>query len=307
MSLSTFDAFKRIGNGNHTIAISGELLLQLQDVLYMILLDIDAASRSCGVSYTLGGGSCLGAVRHQGFIPWDDDLDINMSRSDFVRFRDELIKLFPGKYLVQVPGETPGYDLIFPRIRLCGTVLRTRDDVGTDEAGVCVDIFYVENAPNLSFVRTLHCVGSLALGFAYSCRRFLSRSEQYLALAADDEEVRKLFKKKIAIGKMFAFFTVERWTKLWDLWNGACNDRNSKYVCIPAGRKHYSGEIYERNSYYPVSKGIFGDLRVSLPAEPGEYLTKLYGPDYMQIPPEKDREKHVVYEFNLGKYVNNQK
>ncbi len=87
MGLSTFDVFKQV-DSEGLIEVTGEKLCALQGVLLQMLRDVDSVCSRHGIPYTLGGGSCLGAARHQGFIPWDDDLDINMTREGYRRFAE---------------------------------------------------------------------------------------------------------------------------------------------------------------------------------------------------------------------------
>lgn len=303
MKLSTFDAFKHAQQNADSIEISGDILLDVQRVLAMILEDVVAACEESGARYTLSGGTCLGAVRHQGFIPWDDDLDLNIVHEDFANLRSVLEKRYPGKYSFQVPGATSSYDLAFPRIRLNGTVVRTRDDFDrpSEECGLYVDVFYLENVPNNGVLRKLHGLGSMGLGFLYSCRRFAAYSEQYKALLGNDSEALKAFAFKERLGKLVSFWSTDRWTKAWDDWNSNCHGETD-YLTIPVGRKHYFGELHPRAVFFPVSEGVFGGLRVALPGKAQDYLTKLYGSDYMTPPAVGDREVHSVFEFDLGKY-----
>lgn len=304
MKLSTFDAFKHADQNSETIEVSGSNLLALQRVLAVVLADVVAACEECGARYTLGGGTCLGAVRHKGFIPWDDDLDLNILHGDFGKLQNAIERMFPGKYSFQVPGVTPAYDLAFPRIRLNGTVVRTRDDFGkpAEECGVYVDVFYLENAPSGALARRLHGFVSMAMGFLYSCRRFAAYAGQYKVLLGNDAEAIKAFAFKEHVGKLVSFWSPERWTLAWDAWNTRCKDDRSDFLTIPAGRKHYFGELHQRDVFFPVSEGVFGTLGVALPGKPEAYLAKLYGADYMTPPALDDRETHSVFEFDLGIY-----
>lgn len=302
MGLSTFDAFKHVRNSDECIEISGKRLHDLQHVLKSMLHDIICSCEEANVPFVLGGGSCLGAVRHGGFIPWDDDLDINMPHDKFDDFKKALNRLFPGKYWIHEPNFTPGYTLAFPRIRLKDTLLRSRDDKDTDECGVYIDIFFIENTPNSFILRKLHGLGSLGIGFAYSCRRAAENSELNLSLFEKNSSIYKTLKFKIFVGKLLSFMSAERWTTIWDEWNSMVKNVNSIYISIPVGRKHYFGELHPRSSFFPVKKVKFTDYEAPVPNDTNEYLTALYGPNYMIPPSEDQQEKHVVYEFDLGKY-----
>ena len=96
----------------------------LQRVLTRMLGDLNEVCARHGIAYTLGGGTCLGAVRHHGFIPWDDDVDINMTREGYGRFVKAYELEMKDKYWLHDCNRTPGYELAFPRLRLKGTVVK---------------------------------------------------------------------------------------------------------------------------------------------------------------------------------------
>lgn len=299
MSLSTFDAFKQLSAKEDVIEIKGETLARIQKLLVEMLDDFDAVCKEIGVEYTLGGGSCLGAVRNKGFIPWDDDLDLNMSRRDFEVFEGAFSRTLGDRYWLHVPGKTPGYDLCFPRLRLKGTILRTRDDFDNDECGVYIDIFLIENAPSTRVARAFHGAISMSLGFGYSCRRFFKYRTLYASLSKDNKKMGAVFKFKTLIGRLLSFASMDWWCRAWDRWNGLARSTSTCYVTIPVGRKHYFGELYIRDQYFPPSFGEFSGRQVPLPANPSIYLRNLYGDDYLCPPAESDRERHLVYECKL--------
>ena len=128
MGLSTFDSFKRMrAEGAHEL--TPDEIRALQRTLAGILDDIVAVCEGERIGYALGGGSALGALRHGGFIPWDDDLDVNMMRGDWARFRDAFVARFGAKYCIHEPGCPRDYALAFPRIRLRETSVVTREDL----------------------------------------------------------------------------------------------------------------------------------------------------------------------------------
>ena len=292
MGLSTFDAYKHLAACD-AVPLEGERLASLQRCLASILDDILAVARETGARLILGGGTALGAARHGGFIPWDDDLDVNMPRADWPRFRDAFRTRFAEKYAIFEPGAPKSYGLCFPRIRLRGTSFVTREDLVNPPAcpGVFVDVFLSEAAPDNPVLRRLHGLGSLALGFLYSCRKAFAERRWHRRWGLKGGAFRV---KRIA-GFFVAFASLGFWTWLWDWWNGLCRNESSRFVTYPVGRRHYFGELAPRAGLMPGEALDFEGRKCPCAASMKDYMTRLYGPDYMTPPPEEKRESHVVF------------
>ena len=294
MGLSTFDAYKHL-EAEGAIPLEGERLVALQSRLAAILDDILSVVSETGARLILGGGSALGAARHRGFIPWDDDLDVNIPRSDWPRFRDAFMARFGGKYAIYEPGSPRGYGLCFPRIRLCGTSFVTREDLVAPPpcCGVFVDVFFSENVPDNPLRRLLHGWGSLALGLLYSSRKAFAERKWQRRWGLNG----MAFRVKRTIGFFVAFASLGFWTRLWDWWNGLCRNEKSRLVTYPVGRRHYFGEIALRDELEPGGEmRMFEGRKCPCAAGLETYMKRLYGPDYMTPPPEDRRERHVVFE-----------
>lgn len=301
MAMLSAGMYKKMPKQEGMIELDNNMTADLQSALLKVLIDIDEVCEQNGFSLLLGGGSCLGAVRHRGFIPWDDDVDLIMPRTDWRRFRAAFEERFGDRYLIHEPGDSQGYDTAFPRVFIKGTRFKDINDIGTKECGVFVDIFLADAVPD-GFVRArLHGIGSLLLGYFLSCVRYAVRADAYLRLT-DDPKILRSIKLRIALGRMLGFKTPEQWAIVWDNWNRRHSDKLTKYVTVPTGRNHYFKETQKRTDLFPAVRVAFCGTEMPIPANSDAYLRSLYGSDYMTPPPVEDRETHVLYEFDLGEY-----
>ena len=307
---STFDFFKLVSKySDGMIRMEGDLLKKYQKVVLSIAEDVIDVGEEEGVTYHLTGGSALGAVRHHGFIPWDDDIDIDMLGSDFDRFVKAFQAKYPDKYTVQT-CRTPGYGIMINKVRLRDSVMRGKEDLNSDDCGIFVDIIRIENTFNNPVLRKIHGFFCMGMGFLLSCRNFYMNRRLMNSLADsleknprfnDEEklrEIRKVFKNKIRIGRLISFLTVRRWAILTQWCYGLCKNGASEYVSVPGGRNHYFGEMYKRSDFAETVRMAYEGHMWCVPKDYDAYLRHMYG-DYMAVPEDAQREEHVILELRF--------
>lgn len=298
MGLSTVTAFKKLNTeGEGYIHLEGDLLRKYQQAIVGITEDIIDVCEENNITYHLTGGSALGAVRHKGFIPWDDDMDIDMLGSDFDRFEEAFLKKYGDKYWVH-SYKTKGYGMLVNRVRLKNSVFRGREDVGNEECGFFVDIMRIENTFDNKILRDLHGILCMGMGLLLSCRNFYNNRVLMKEMIKNNPDVKKVFMFKIRLGWLISFLSVNRWTRMTQACYGACKNNKSKYVTVPAGRNHYFGEMYKRADFVETTEAEFEGHMWKIPKEYDAYLRHMYK-DYMKIPKEGDREVHVLLELKF--------
>jgi len=265
-----------------------------------MLKDIIMVCEKYNISYMLGGGSALGAVRHHGFIPWDDDLDLNMPREDYNKFisviEDEL-----GEYYNFSYPRSKFVDYPYMKIYKKGTkFVELFDDMSYD--GVWIDVFPIEYAPNNKLLRILKGIVSDFL--------FHGIAASLMIYQKNNEEIRRMFNKGVRsklryyiaclFGKSLFFLSYKDAVNFFDSFVSCA--RKSSVMTVPTGRAHYIGECLPMNIIFPLRKVKFCDIEVNVYNSVEKYLTKLYG-NYMDIPPVEKREQHYILEFAIDKNI----
>lgn len=236
--------------------IHAELIDQLRDVI-----------RICdkhGIEYNLMCGTLLGAVRHQGFIPWDDDIDLLMTREHFEKFRmvypEECDKRFELTYL----------NTWTPRVM-------NRDP---EKAAAFTDFFILDPVPPQGFQRKwwflkLHILqGMMKKKVDYS--RFNLKNKILL----------------FGTHVMGLPFSYEWKAKMYEKISTQVKEGSD--LCMSNGAFELMMHIWHPEQFKEKKLAQFGELQASIPVKYDEVLTILYGPDYMTPPPEAERvAKHL--------------
>ena len=240
-----------------------------------ILKVIDKVCRDNDIPYSLYAGSLLGAVRHKGFIPWDDDLDICMSRENYNRFLAAWEKASPEGYLLQNKDNAPGFTQSFTKIRKDHTTFwQEGEEVDQYHTGIFVDVFPIDRIPNGKLRRKLFRL-EVVLYQVYT-REFIPPQESALIRAATKAFYSVTTKKFRASQRRKLEKKLTRYNGDTTLDAIAIETINSMKTCYPADML---------DSYVDMP---FEDCTVMGFAKWDENLTRKFG-DYMQLPPEEKR------------------
>lgn len=239
-----------------------------------ILCEIDAVCRRHGIDYWLDGGTLLGAVRHGGFIPWDDDIDIAMRLTDVRRFAEAARRELPDTLEMQDPQSDPAVRMPIYKVRDRHSFLvESADDFARPYAkGLYVDIFPMTDYPTLP----PKLVKRLALGY---CRaNAILRSQHYYSARAAAE---------------LLYFGLKRaWCKtLWRI--VSIGRRRGEFISNTLDNNGY-GIMHRADSIFPTRPIRFEGHEFSAPADPAAYLADLYH-NFMELPPEEKRRGHAVF------------
>ena len=250
--------------------MTGDTLRRHQQILLELLTELDRICRSHDIPYVLFAGTALGAVRHQGFIPWDDDLDIAMLRSDYHRFLQVAAAELGEKYYLQAEF-SDHWPMFFSKLRKNGTACMERF-VPKDprlHQGIYIDIFPVDNLSGSGFVRKLQFAASKVV-IAKGLRR-----RGYLT----DSAAKKLFMAGCALIPMgplhrLAMLPGKPRTELVHTFFGAASK--------------FEKNIFPRQWFTETRLWEFEGQHFPVSAHADAMLTKIYG-DYMTPPPDGEK------------------
>lgn len=248
----------------------GTVLRKAQMRLLEMLVEFDRICKKHDIQYFLSGGTCLGAVRHGGFIPWDDDVDIDIWHSDFDRLVNILNHEVSERYFVQTDRSDPAFARKYLRLVDRKSTVRYEDNIKRESFrhhGLWIDVFPLEKCLSYSVKKNIDYLytGSM-MNLQVKRGRTLKSAASVVIFplaslsAAIISGLSRIFASDNKISHMFG--------------TGMAPRLNYKH-CFPSKPLIFEGHDFQG------------------PADPHTYLENLYGCDYMSIPPKRKRAAHA--------------
>ena len=273
--------------------ISQEDLKTLHRVLLEMLSDVDKICRENDIKYSLGGGTLLGAMRHKGFIPWDDDVDVMMPYDDYVKFIQIVKEKYNENYYIADIREGTASTLF---VKFCkkGTKFVEINSVGTPFSNnIFIDIFPMEYCPDDEKERKkrgkkfnlFRKMKLCAISYKYPSKLLLEKTKESKIL-------KKEYNKKRFIGFFCNLLSIRYLVKKCD--KLAHYTKKGKYVVCPFGARYYDFELYNSDLFDELIEVPFEDKKFFITHRYEDYLKLMYG-DYMKMPSEENRKPtHVI-------------
>ncbi len=257
----------------------GELavLKEHQEALYIMLCEFDRVCKVLKIPYFLFAGTLLGAVRHKGFIPWDDDLDIIMRREDYTRFLDEAPGVIDQEHFFLQREFSDHWPMFFSKLRLnettCLEKYYPKDPLS--HQGVYIDIFPCDNA----------YAGKLGRLLQFFCSKVVIAKGLYAKGYITDSKLKKLFMGICRLLPKSIFHRIVRGPR-------DCGDYVHSFL---GGASKFSKSVYPVACFEETAQALFEAGRFPIPGQYDTLLKILYG-DYMKLPSEEERrcKQHAI-------------
>lgn len=268
-------------------AYDPEVLKHLQQTELEILLAVDKVCRENDIVYWLDSGTALGAVRHKGFIPWDDDADIGMLRPDYDRFMTIAPHELGERYAVSGPRSNPKQSGFFGKVWLRNTIFETPETKGAGfSQGIFVDVFpydVLNKDPiiakkqivigntwqKISYLYHSGNISAVGNGVRGSILRAICLVAHFLLKPfVNQDMIIRHFDKAIQLGK---------------------DDPSDDYV----GLSYPMVNPFPKKMLIPPKRIEFEGAMLPVPNETIAFLEKDYGPTWNELPPIEQRRNHA--------------
>ena len=255
--------------------IDKDLHRQVQLKILDILIEIDRICIKHNIRYYLAYGTVIGAIRHKGFIPWDDDADIHMFKEDYKKFKEICKTELGEKYFLQDEETDKGYKMFLPKVRMNNTAFVQDCTKNWDmHQGIYVDIFLLDECPKNKKLQNMNI----------NIRRYTECTKRGIYNKENTKNPIKNLIRPLVEKQVF----LNIWEKT--LYNHCKKDES---FCTDIND---FGNIFPRDVIETPRRVEFEGHMLNAPQKAEEYLTYYYG-DYMTLPPEDKRVSHhgIIY------------
>lgn len=273
------------------MSLDKNILNELHKVEVEILDEFVRICNKNNLRYWLVGGTLLGAVRHKGFIPWDDDIDIGMPRKDYNKFISLSEKELNKKYFIHHIGNDKNFYLNFLKIKKKNTFFDETliENIDTKK-NIFIDIFPYDEveSPCSKFFIIKNYIYKNLTPLAFYKIKILDKSKlrrpwlRFLVLPFSYKSILK-FQRKIEISENKKI--------------------NCEYITSYSGAYNFKKETLPKNKVYPLKKIEFEGRMFNVPNDYDYYLSNIYG-DYMKLPPVDKRIAHfpkkIIFDTTKG-------
>ena len=267
--------------------LTNKQLQKMHKIQLEMLEEFDRICTKHNLKYILVGGTLLGAIRHNGFIPWDDDIDISMLREDYNKLIEiQKKELNKKKYYFQSPETDPEiFGNIFAKIRRKNSIYCEKiSNTPEDKQGIWIDIFPLDNIPDNNIILKIHFIKVFILKIMYTKKMGNTNYSNSLP--------KKIILKLIEIYSIF-YSKEQCRNKLYKNMN-KYNKKNTKRF-INYGGRYLLKEALDKKMVNERIKHQFEEGKYYIPKDYNEFLINFYGNNYMQLPPiEKRNQEHII-------------
>lgn len=266
--------------------ITPEELRIIQLTQLELIQEVRRICKKCNIHYNMVGGTMLGAIRHHGYIPWDDDADIGFLRKEYEKFREACrTELNTEKYYFQDCRDTKGYRWGYGKLRRKDTeFVRLNQEFMPYGQGIAIDLMPFDNVPNADFARKVHTL---------VC--FLYRKTFWSAVGRKTEK--NIVKK--ALYEFLYLIPEERLAESFQRWINHCmklgRTEQVRILTFPTPKGIYG---YDRRWYTDLRLYQFEDTRFPGARDYDGYLKVKYK-NYMDMPPVEKRKVHPISKLTL--------
>ncbi|AQY49756.1 LPS biosynthesis protein [Listeria weihenstephanensis FSL R9-0317] len=278
---------------NKSDHLTTALLEGIKQVELSILLDVTMLCDKHDLTYYLIGGTLLGAIRHEGFIPWDDDIDIAMPRKDFEAFQQIAKYELPESLFLHYGTTDPEYYLPIIKIKKNGTIFEEQSaSPNVKHQGVFIDIFPLDNAKKNT-------------GFLFHTKGWvLKQLRSFLFLKMNEKTtIHKVAPWKKAVLRMTKSLPS---STLFDILTNLMqsdHDESTPFYVNYGSQYGYKKQTMPKTIYNPTATAKFEGYTFWIPAETRQWLERIYGDNYMELPPIEKRITHKPKRIQLKEEI----